>query len=542
MSKPQRNSKKGYKPRRSTKGANENKTASSDTIWKDQKDAASNSTGNPFELYSKNAALIENATKINTNNPLGVKVNLFNNTDYKALVDDGVVATNHSRWDIVPGVGVFEFVAGPGPSRDPNSAVNIAANSLYAYIRHANSGAANYDSTSLMMLMLAMDNAYMWYFLLIRLYGTLSLYSAENRYYPRCLVAAQGFDFESCKAQMNNLQFQINRFGKILNSLYIPRFKIFDRHRWCCENYFLDDNSTKAQTYLLKPAGLHFLNEEVDADHAFGNLIYVPWSQLNYGSTSELTYDDILGVIDRFAEILQYSSDVAMISGDIKKAYGAENCMSVPSITMDFDKLPVKDDVVLSMIHNMFILDYSNVQNSDLDIIQKLNPGNAFFYVTWDPMAHYAGRFDDTPPGKFRRALSNGKRLLNYYNDDPSPEEIVESTRFTAISNSGIEWAHGTEIIINQRIYWNRSSDGMPTFQSFKQISGNTSDLPGTMNFNSYPIQIRYSYNNTTNQVVSHAICAELENYTVVNHDQLSKLHEAAVLSEWDVPSIQNYV
>jgi hypothetical protein len=393
-----------------------------------------------------------------------------------------------------------------------------------------------------MMLMLAMDSAYMWHYLLTRLYGTLNLYSAENRFYPKCIVHAQGFDFDSCKNNMNNLEFVINRFSKVLNSLYIPKFNVFLRHQWCCENYFLDDNSAKAQTYLFKPAGLHFLQEATTESTTFGDLIYVPWSQLGSSSSPNyLTYADIVEVCDRFTDILQYSSDVALISGDVKKAYDVSNCMSVPSITSDFTKLPVVDDIVLSMIHNMSIMDYSYVRDEDLNITQKLDP-MGFFYVTWDPLAHYNERFPDTYASKFSKACNISNRILNYYVDNPSTELITESTRFTSISNTGSQWAHGTELVINQRVFNYSVPNNQVIFNSFKQISTDNSSLALCSAFKSYPLQLRYNVNTTNNTITSYAIFGELDNYTVVSYDQLLKLHEAAVLSEWDVPSIANYV
>lgn len=81
----------------------------------------------------------------------------------------------------VPGILTIRFVTSLGVANGSvASAINVAAKNIYSYVRFANSGARNYDSPDLMMYLLAMDSAYMFYAYLTKLYSQVKKGNAHN--------------------------------------------------------------------------------------------------------------------------------------------------------------------------------------------------------------------------------------------------------------------------------------------------------------------------------------------------------------------------
>ena len=143
-----RKDRKDYRPTKSG-----DKVQDGDTIGPDPKGLAQ---VNDVSWYSKNPALLESVGKLSFGNPLGATFNLSNDQLTVDLADD------EAR---VPGIAVINTVPGPGEGHDFTSAANIAARNIYSFVRHANSGHSNYDSVDLMLYLLAMDEAYMHYYL-----------------------------------------------------------------------------------------------------------------------------------------------------------------------------------------------------------------------------------------------------------------------------------------------------------------------------------------------------------------------------------------
>lgn len=510
-----------------------------------------NSRSNPFELYNANPLLTENAAKINTNNPLGTPYNVFANVEY----GEGVNQIPYKYANVYEaGVAAIGFLPTIGPSEEPTSPANVAFNNVYSYVRHANSGARNYDSASLGMYMMAMDSAYMWYELLVRLYGTMNLFSAQNRYYPRILVQAQGFNFDDLVKNIPALQFRINRYAKVLSTIYMPHFNIIDRHKWCCGNYFVDHPNAKAQTYLMRPIALYMLqetgsHEEEHDPFRYAVLDCVTWSRLPAGSSAApegnayMTMEDIHAVCDNFEKILTYSSDVALISGDIAKAYD-NNVMRVDMVPDIFELYPKYDETVLHMIHNA-TMEGTLTNFPNLRIQQEFNEDGVYWYVYQKALQPYTS----SGTTYASRALRNSKPIIDFKVDDPSKELIVEGTRLTSVRGpEGSKSTYGTEIVTFMTLYYFESTGTMD--EPAVKMAGVEKVMVHTVStiqalgklsaFNYAPAVHVFNTNGTTAEstVVYVSTFFDVDNYTVVDYDAMRKLHEAAVLSEWNVPQM----
>lgn len=512
-----------------------------------------NSRGNPFELYNKNPLLTENAAKINSNNPLGMPYNVFNTTE---VADDTVNKIPWKYFDLYEsGVATINFLPTIGMCEEPTSPANIAFNNVYSYVRHANSGGRNYDSASLGMYITAADSAYMWYEVMVRLYGTLNLYSGMNKYYPRALVRAQGFDFDALVNQIPNLQFRINRYAKVLSTLYMPHFNIIDRHRWCCGNYFVDAPNAKAQTYVVKPVALYFLQETGTHEEPHDPLEYavlecVQWSKM-YAATNAttegpnlLTFTEIDAICTNFEKLIAFSSDMALISGDISKAYQG-NVTSLDMVPDMFELYPKYDETVLHMFHNA-TLEGSLLAFNSLRITQEFNDEGVYWYIYQKPLQPISG---DSGSSFIMKHLRNGKRMVDFKVDNPSTELIVEGTRFTSMRGpENHKSVFGTEICttIVLHYYEATGAKGEPRLvsKSLNSVAVHTDDqieaLGKLSAYNYAPGIFLFRTSGTTAEQTLHYLAHfyDVDNYTVLDYDALKKLHEMAILSEWDVPEM----
>ena len=154
----------------------------------------------------------------------------------------------------IPGVLSLYLSPTIGWADSSESPVNVASRNIYSFVRHANSGHANYDAPDLMLYLLAMDSCYSYHSFLRRLYGVMMDYTPINRYYPRAVVASMNVDFDDAMAHLAQLRCFINQFAVKLGSMCVPNsMSYMVRHMWMYSQIFVDSMSAKAQTYLYNP-------------------------------------------------------------------------------------------------------------------------------------------------------------------------------------------------------------------------------------------------------------------------------------------------
>lgn len=481
--------------------------------------------------YGASAQLLGDVAKISFNNPAGLDVDLQPSDDPDSLLYNKL---NHVRF---PGIMALDVYTGPGTSTDNSSAVNVAAKNIYSYVRHANSGHSNYDAPDLMLYLLAVDNAYMWYATLVRLYGTLMLYDANNRFFPEALVEAQGFDFDDLNYHIADLRFTVNKFVKQVGSLCVPNnMNIFARHAWLYSNYFYDASTPKSHIYLYRPAGFHMYNETSGA----GRLDWIAWKNLSSVPLSKINYYNIVRICDKFTDLLMGSEDIGIISGDILKAYGNENLMAMAMIPEDFTLLPKADDLhVLEQFHNATV-NGELTDNDGLDVTQDVESGA----LLWSPTPSKIGSEEweaDYIGGK--------RRILDMPMSDPDPESIMEATRMmTMFSGDDISaLLCSTEIVGDGHIFTIEWHDGGPVVKDHVFTSAMSTDVTTIARlsmFKWHPNVVSATPEGPAEKPIRLAnigLWYELDNYTVLDKEALKKMHQVAQLSLWDVPQLGIY-
>jgi hypothetical protein len=476
---------------------------------------------NDASWYAANPQLMSDSASINYFNSLGTNINLITSD----------VAEN---WvESVPGVAALQFIPGCGYSDGPTSAVNIAAKNIYSWIRHANSGHANYESPNLMMYILAMDSAYSFVAFLRRLYGELMMYSQFNRYMPSALIESDGVNFADLQKHIVDLRYYINQYQVKLGSFVVPNsMPFFIRHMWMCSNLWIDSPTMKGQIYKFVPEGFWKYNETAEP------------SELEWTPLFVTTFDDIVAYGNALMAPISASEDLAIMSGDILKAYG-DNIFKMDVLPEEYMVFPVYNLEVLSQIQNATVV--VGVYRGNISEVVP-DPGLGDPYLKYTPMFIMAENVSS--------AEWYGRRVLNMYKDDVKPEDTMVATRLMAFGTIDEDQRSnlmmttiGSEIICGLSVYMYRHDrDGawaLNKISSNGYIQNINGDL-ATMNtylrwkqaihaFDYHPVFLTFTFNGD-NQWTAIEIDTDFANYTIVDAITIGRMHDSALLSMLNVP------
>jgi hypothetical protein len=564
MAKSNTNKGNNHKGKGQNRGRSKDRTPSGKKDYderNDHSDFNDDRNGNPVHndpaWYTTSPQLTKDVGSIPFNWPIGTGVNFTPDTSAKAMF---------WRDKSVPGIMTMELLTGPGQSKGANSAVNIAARTLYEFVRHQNSGAKNYDPADLMMYLLAMDEAYSWYAHLVRAYGVAMLYNQKNRYYPMALLKALGFDANNIVANLPSLRYAINRFARAIGSLCVPRdITVFNRHVFCFANYFVDGDTAKAQTYAFVPYTIRVFDDTYTTGSSLSEVIYTKGGNTYnlkdaYRNENALLNIGVIRTIcDTITDTLLGSEDVGIMGGDILKAYGKENLYTIDMIPEDMAVMPLVDPEICSQIMNATcwfdFYEYDITQNVDID------GGAIEFYpgAVWRG-AHAA----DTPEDASSVIPACGNRLLNIYHEDPDPSEVIYMTRLTSTVTNDPEiksvdgqslgaylYAFGTEIAGRCHVWTsdvengnivNFSNVSLHMFNSDFGTPNNELRFERLATFNYHPTMWFTVYSDSTAEnPTANAVIQQIENYAMIESEVLYRIHDAAILSMWRVPQIGLY-
>lgn len=450
--------------------------------------------------------------------------------------DDATVAQT-SMIRGVPGIMTFEVMPTIGSAQAPTDGVNLGATQLYAMIRKANSGARNYDPSDVMLTVLAMDSAYMLYEYLLRAYRSIGVYNSMNRYEPNALLYAQGFGSE-ISTQMADFRGLLDLFAYQLGSINIPDvFSFVRRHSWLFSHIYCDSDSTKAQLYLYMPAGFYKYTEGQAGEPT--SLKYVTWSEL-FGNDVVTNLDVIKNAIDTIMQPILGSQDIGLISGDIAKAFGDSNFIKIQ---------PVADHEAIVPEFNLEVIE--QMVNCDIIAYDHSFENNA--QITVDNSSTVSGPFlkqsvhikVDELGNKLRSGIAYRQRLLTTHNQNVTPDDVMVMTRLMANvdRNSQQLAACGSDIVVKCNI-WSMAYKGtilkpLPTFRTITQdfLAPQVTEpadyaivyaLSELECFDYHPALYFWT---KTDKLSLGAYFQSVDNYTVLNDEQLRNIHHVAILS-----------
>lgn len=420
-----KNSKSDMTDKRSNIMEDSGKPWSKDRNQADKMCDFANSRENDWRWYATNDQLLFDTANIPYSWALG------------AQLDFGTYGADLNNTSF-PGVFAIYTMPTIGDADNANSPVNIASRNIYSYVRHANSGAANYEAPDLMMYLLAMDSCYSFLSWMKRIYGVLNTYNAENRYYPMGIIASMNVDFNDIMSNLANFRAFINVFATKIGSMCVPAsMSYFAKHIWMYEGLYLDSVSSKAQTYLFNPYAFLYY-DQYDAsgtgDSTRGVLKLMPMTNRR----ARFTYADIIEVGNALINPLLGSEDMNIMSGDILKAFGPSNLIKAEGITEMYQVYPDYKEEVLDQIQNLtmvgdFVGSVPNVTNPCVNRIGSVvvDQSTDLFtgFLTSQPQFCLDDEYqnDRVKPGGLNYLAS--KKVVTFEYDNITTANTMEATR-----------------------------------------------------------------------------------------------------------------
>lgn len=345
-----------------------------------------------------------------------------------------------------------------GNSDNKAAPINVAADSMYSFIRHANSGSANYDAPDLMLYMLAYADIYSAINFLQRTYGIAQLYAIGNRYLPDALLYASGFDPDDVRNNLAQFRYGINLLINKASALAVPNtMKIFLRRAMLYQNIYTEGPSIKDQLYMMIPES--FTIFDLDPDTGAGMLSQKRWMNWNLGSNLVAgidkgerlypkTVSEAILFVDQMIQAIIREEDFGIMSGDILKAYG-QNIIKLTSLPEYYPIIPMYDQWVLSQFSHARVPSYYAFENSyvgenapvisDGDICGgviigniKQNPEVNAGYLTSNSYYIGSGEAETSTAGLakfYDKATASRGLIMNSDTNEVTPDQVIELTR-----------------------------------------------------------------------------------------------------------------
>lgn len=441
-------------------------------------------------------------------------------------------------YQVSPGLITYSIVPVP-LSRGHNSALNVAAKSLYSFVRHANSGSANYDAPDLMMYCLGVGQVYSYLNFLQRVYGCANMYSHANRYFPKALVRAQGVDFDSVINNLANFRLGINQMIYQISSFAVPAdITYFNRLSFLFSGYYAEGDAIKSQMHMMVPDGFLFFEE-----------MKAPAGALTYQALSPdgtaLTVKQLLEYGRRLINPLMESESIGIMSGDILKAYGLDHVVKLVTVPEMYVIAPTVDLNVLEQLQNsMSIAGLSGTSAPSVSVNPTDNTitGDATIAASSEALA------------LFERTLANIP--LTTILTDPTAADVMERTRFmftmvgtdTPGTTDTYSIKGGTELI-TKRYMWTYDSNNLLQSTPLPEIVAIKEDWMPTNasealrvhclleSFSFHP-SITYVNVDAAGVITYVGQALDFNNYAYLNDKNIDNINDAAMLALFRVPSI----
>lgn len=406
------------------------------------------------EIRTKSGAAVRNMQSCSDNDPAWYSVNeqlLRDSASFPyswpvgnrltQIVQDDESSKSNVVEQSIPGVLSLYLSPTIGWADSSESPVNVASRNIYSFVRHANSGHANYDAPDLMLYLLAMDSCYSYHSFLRRLYGVMMDYTPINRYYPRAVVASMNVDFDDAMAHLAQLRYYINQFAVKLGSMCIPNsMSYMVRHMWMYSQIFTDSMSAKAQTYLYNPHAFYKFSLVENA----GALLYTPYATQGSGAGNKMTVEELINFGNELMVPILQNEDMNIMSGDILKAYGAEGVIKIMGVSEDYQVLPVFSEEVMSQFQNATNVGYFNSDNVAHinDIVQATGVGEG--YLIHKPTVVRAIHGFSASNIASTKTPWEFDRLISMRKQDVTPADTMVATRLTNIGEHPTMITSGT--------------------------------------------------------------------------------------------------
>jgi hypothetical protein len=308
-------------------------------------------------------------------------------------------------------------------------------------------------------------------------------------------------------------------------------------------NVYKDEDVSKSQFYVYTPAGVYKWAPTISAGGSGLSVENVAAKEDSSGRINALdatnnTYVNITATGNRLINALLGNEDIGIMSGDILKAYGAENLWRLETIPEGYAVIPVFSEEVLSQIHNTEFASYMpTTKEGDTAGLQG-------FTVFQD---------NTVGSGIIKQDLYfNGgyhilyDKVLDFWKQDPTPEDVLVATRNTYVAerNDGDSksltrnvhlTSYGSEIALTGFILKYDVNGMLKVDQIWATDNVSyTTCAPDYICFNEPPVRIVC---NTGGAVAN--LFGSFATYAPLTRANIKQLHESALLAMYGVPALK---
>lgn len=508
------------------------------------------STTNDPSWYTQDASLVRDACSIPFVWRAGTKIN--DNVEEILALDS---TFEYKPWNShVPGICAIEVAPTVGYAWKPQDPVNIAATAMYSFVRHVNSGHKNYDATDMMMYNMAMCSIYSCLNWLQRLYGTAMLYSQYNMYFPAQLIRANGVDPDDLQNSLANFRFSLNVLINKAASLAVPStLPIFRRQAFLYQNVYIEGASPKDQVYMYIPRGFYKKVFDKTAKCNKLQFILTPTLAKSKGTVRYLAkVDELIRYANDLIDAVYADEDCGIISGDILKAYSLNNVLRLAPIEADYTISPIVDLAVLEQMKNAIC--YGKADN--LDVVEVIPTDSTSPYLQCSPDTGSNAFTNGSPSNlgvNWDKVYAANKYMITS-SIDPTPAIVLENTRLMSVTMVGDthKCICGSEIAVNFYIWYGIGEDDYNKHEYVHVLDSTLGKSNATRmgdfftdmaSFKYHPQQILFEYSyspsaSSHKHVRHNGYLMDFDNFTVITPAELERIHETALLSEYNVPLI----
>lgn len=556
MSKSNNNYKKKTGKRDYKRGSRDGSNERKQKDFSKKSDYANEYVGeeNGPEWYNVLRTLIKDVTMIPFNTQVGTRAPYINSSGLP----------NHPNYinDAVPGVLALRYLTIPGIATTASDGVNIAATGLFQKIRKGLSTVANYASADVMMYVLGEDGLIITYNTILRAFGVLPVYSSLNYNYNSTLFAAMGLteaDIADFKANYSVYRARFNNLIYKASTIYMPSgVSIIDRHAWLFSNYFIDADSPKAQIYVHVPEA-HWVIDETISENG------TALRPVRVDTTKKRWIPAMLDIFESQIEAFRNSDSLNKIAADMKRSLEL-NSWTLPYCDEQYVVGPTYSKEVLSQIENTTILpeidfDDPNVASS-FDILQSVDKNIIEFDPIWKVST---GTLLGDAVGGVNLQAWHDQNLINMHWNNPSSDDIAVATRnmvnfekepfvgpgganYVQLSQTGSDICVGMELLkfttrdgISKtpmtRFNWMVNDDSVTALNNFLYPD----TLKDYVSFDWAPIIYigqQVTKSGEYNLVYEMSALCDYDNYTFIDPDTLSRIHNNIIASMWSVPQL----
>ena len=477
--------------------------------------------------YNLNKQLVADSASLSYHTPLSTAMTA---TTMATSTSNPRASAVCLKVQLSPGIGGYDLAGGPSGNAIYNSSVRVAAQNLYAWVRHANSGASNYEASDLMMYLLAMDAAYAMYAWGRSIYRMANSATSYNFTWLEDIASATGVNLNDFRSNLANMRTFLNLCATRLNALSVPNnLPYFNRHIWMFSNIFKDSEVDRCSYYVFFP-------------NSQG--VYLPkQARIRYYALPTLMdFPDYVGVMNDIINVLMSDEDIGIISGDIRKAYGSANLFVIENTPVDDYVEPFYSEEVLTQISGATLC--GELLDGSFDICQTYN--GYIYQGTYVDGATSIPALNQLYPNLSTLGTTGYQHngwVVNMYKNDPSPDDNMVATRLMAQVN------YTTISQVNYRLITLAGSEFITTAIVTGYMAGNVRSAYSVYDFHAFDSSIsaylpqldwfpQFVYNmdpEKTTQFVYYV--SDLSNYSIIGSEQLRNMHNVALMSLFAIPS-----